>query len=130
MIHPDFTFELVDSKEKFEQLQEFAKSFDHVLVEEDFKTPIVIVKKNGQWIGYSQIITAPIMFSAWHKELCKPLDVKHAVEMGIAWMKINAALSNGSKGFVAVNMENTPFTPHHMAQLGTVRMGMEIYQPR
>jgi hypothetical protein len=120
-MHSAIQFEECDSPEKLVKLRNFAATFDPPHEIPDTKHRIVIAKKNGQWIGYAEIVTTPVVFSAWSKE-CKPQDIWSAMQAFVGWARLQF-----SEGYTAVPLETRTFPERIMNKLGFVRLRTELY---
>jgi hypothetical protein len=118
----DLSFENCDSPEKLQKLREFAATFEppHEIL--DTKNRIVIVKRNGQWIGYAEIVETPVVFSAWSKKHCQPRDILEAMKAFTGWAKIQFG-----QGLTAVPLDTRTFPEKVMNKLGLYRIKAELY---
>lgn len=105
-----------------EELQKFAESFGHKII--DYRHTIVIVKKNKQIIGYCQIVNAPIVYPALHtnRTICTRRDTIEIMKAFTGWAKIQ----NG-EGHIAVPIGSQTFLPHILKKLGFYPQQAEIY---
>lgn len=114
--------------ENFAKLQEFARTeFDppHV-IEDDALTnknrSLLIVTRDGQWIGYREIIMTPVVYPAFSRH-CKPRDIWELMLKLSGW-----AFENYREGFVGVPTNTKNFPQHIMRKLGFYRTGNELYK--
>jgi len=123
MIIPNIQFEECDTPEKLEKLREFAKTFDPPHFIEDTRHRIVIAKRDGLWIGYAQIVTTPIVFSAWSKDRCRPQDIWAGMMAFVGWSKIQYG-----EGWTTVPLDTRTFPEKIMNKLGFFRAKVELYK--
>jgi hypothetical protein len=119
---PSIQFEECDTPEKLKELRKFAETFDPPHQIHDTKHRIVIAKREGLWIGYAEIVTTPIVFSAWSAR-CKPQDIWSAMAAFVGW----ARLQHGA-GLTAVPLDTKTFPEKIMNHLGFYRMRTELYR--
>jgi hypothetical protein len=70
----------IDTQDKFDDLKEFAASFDH-LIDDHSITPIYTLSRHGNRFGYLQIILKPVIVPSFHtnNKICHPRDFFEAV---------------------------------------------------
>jgi len=120
---PIITFEDCDTPEKFEKLKAFALNFDPPHELRETKHRIVIAKRDGIWIGYAEVITTPIVCSAWSKDACKPQDIWGAMMALAGWSRMQHG-----EGYVMVPLNTKTFPEHIMSKLGFYRTNSELYK--
>lgn len=122
------SFMKVGSLEDFDNLKEFAKTFDHELFDSDLSSTIIKVYHEGELIGYICIYKNAIAFPAFHPEKSTPgLSYKATAEC-LAWAKMQGAMNGDAIiGFVARD-DNSPFTDEHMAKMGLLDTGMRLFK--
>jgi hypothetical protein len=113
--------------EEFAELQEFAKSFDHVITPHP-NIVVYALYKNGRLFGYIDQVFVPTAYPAFHPEHTKPRDV---VQVMNDW-KTHSQLS-GNPGYVGVPLDNNNgignFPESTMNKLGLTRLNRELYYP-
>ena len=129
MEHIEYKFVPPDSKE-FEELQAFARSFDHEIIPCSSKN-VFATLKNGVLIGYSEHVFSPVVYPAFHPDFTTPRDV---VRVMADW-KSHSQLS-GKQTYIAAPTNNISdkgetlnFPAETMKRLGLVRMNRELYSP-
>jgi hypothetical protein len=122
MINP-IQFEDCDTPEKLEKLRAFAATFEPAHFIPDTKHRIVIAKNNGIWIGYAEIVTTPIVFTAWSKAHCKPQDIWSAMTAFVGWARLQFG-----EGITAVPLDTKTFPERIMQKLGFLRLRTELYK--
>jgi len=118
-----YATKVIKTKEEYESLQDFAKTFAHEVVTDSF--PLIEFVKDGKRFGYAQVITSmPIVFPAYHPDLTTGRDV---YEMGCRFIGWGDLQFGG--GFTTVpTTGDTKFTHEIMTKLGFKRMGLELYE--
>jgi hypothetical protein len=106
-------------------MQEFAKSFDHTIVEHP-SINVFAHYRNGELFGYSDHCSFPIVYPAFHPEFTKPRDV---IQVMTDW-RHNYEI-NGSPAYVGVptNEFRPNFPESTMEKLGLVKLNRELYYP-
>ena len=117
------SFEECNTPEKLEELRKFAATFEPAHTIPDTPHRIVIVKREGLWIGYAEIVTTPVVFSSWSKERCKPSDIIDGMKAFVGWSKLQYG-----EGFTAVPFDTRSFPEKIMNKLGFFRMNVELYK--
>lgn len=113
------------------KLQGFANSFEHEI--KTWRYPIYkcVRMETGQYIGYTQVYTAPTIFTAWHPQIVTPREMAEVNNAFRNWCRIAYG-----DGMLAVPSETSKsqiprkFTPEIMGKLGYNRMDMELYEPK
>jgi hypothetical protein len=112
---------------EFSELQEFAKSFDHVITPHQ-NIAVFACYKNGRLFGYIDQVFIPTAYPSFHPEFTKPRDVFQVMN---DW-KAHSQLSQ-SPGYVAVPFDNRNgagnFSESTMKKLGLIRLDRELYYP-
>jgi hypothetical protein len=116
------TFEECDTPEKLEKLKTFAQTFDPPHIIPDHPERLVIVKKDGVWIGYCEIIMQPVVFPAF-SPLTKPQVVWDTMRAFVGWGRIQHR-----GGFVGVPLDTRNFPQKIMEKLGFTRIFSELYR--
>ena len=119
---PLITFEECDTPEKLVRLREFAATFEPVHEIQETPHRIVIVKRDGIWIGYSEIVTTPVVFSAWSTR-CTPQDIWSAMLAITGWAKLQFGY-----GLTTVPLDTRTFPEKIMNHLGFYRLKVELYK--
>lgn len=119
----DLKIEWIKTDEQFAKLVKFAESFEHKVVRST--SPLLAIKKHGQWVGYAQINVTPVVFTAWHTDraICSPRDVVEGFKILAGWAKVQ----HGG-GFTSVPLDTVSFLPHVMKKLGFTRCNCELYE--
>ena len=123
---PHITWSRLENAEQLEELNAFAKTFDHILTEDDLTEPILIAKCGEEYIGYVQIVGDRLAFPAWSPNVY-PTKTVRAIEELIAWSKFDAAIKGRPiVGFVA-RSKDSPFDEDAMNKLGFENVNMELW---
>jgi hypothetical protein len=118
----ELQYEECDTPEKLSKLREFALTFEPPHTIADTKHRVLIVKRNEEWIGYAEICTTPVVYTAWNKQRCKPRDILEAMKAFTGWSKIQFG-----EGYTAVPLDTKTFPEQIMHKLGFYRMRTELY---
>lgn len=116
-------FEECDTPEKFSKLREFAATFEPKHFIPDNNHRFIIIKKDGIWIGYSEIVSTPLVFSSWCKSRCTPRDILDGMKAFVGWSKIQYG-----EGYTAVPLDTRTFPEKIMNRLGFYRLNVEVYK--
>jgi len=110
---------------EFKKMQDFAKSFDHTIVEHP-SINVFAHYRNEQLFGYSDHCSFPVIYPAFHPEFTKPRDV---IQTMTDWRHYSQI--NGSLGYLGVpTKELRPnFPDETMEKLGLVKLNRELYYP-
>lgn len=108
---------------EFYELQDFAESFDHKIVEHP-NVNVYAHYRNGELFGYSDHVFLPVVYPAFHPDHTRPQDV---IQVMRDW-RAHAQLSGGL-GYIGVPLINDRpmFTNEVMSKLGLTKMDREIY---
>jgi len=120
----EYRFEWINTDEKREKLQTFAKSFDHEV--KSFTHPIAAFKRGETWVGYSQIVlNMPVVFFAWNPNTIATRDLHEFGSRFMGW----SDLQHGG-GFTAAPINQpTKFNKELVERhFGVKSMGMELYE--
>jgi hypothetical protein len=113
--------------EEFRQMQTFAQSFDHHIVESP-NTTLHALCRGDVVFGYSDCVYLPVTYPAFHPSITRPRDV---VQVMSDW-KAHTQLS-GKHGYIGVPLNNNDgagnFSEEVMNKLGLVRTQRELYIP-
>lgn len=119
--------QVAHNTQEFQQMQTFAKSFDHEIVTNPNAT-LHALYRGDVCFGYSDCVYLPVTYPAFHPELTRPRDV---VQVMSDW-KAHTQLS-GKYGYIGVPLNNRDgqgnFSEENMNKLGLVRTNREIYIP-
>jgi len=112
---------------EFKQMQTFAKSFDHEIVENPNIT-VHALYRGDTCFGYLDCVYLPVTYPAFHPAVTKPRDIVDTFGGWIAHMQLA-----GKIGYVGVPSNNRDgtgnFPEETMNKLGLVRMNRELYIP-
>lgn len=122
MMIDNITFEECDSPEKLAKLREFAATFDPPHTIDDDHDRIIIVKKNSIWIGYSEIISTPVVYSSWGPN-CGAKDIIDGMKSFVGWSRIQHG-----DGYTVVPLNTKNFPEKIMNKLGFYRLKVELYR--
>lgn len=108
---------------EFGNLQDFAESFDHKIVEHP-NINVYAHYRNGELFGYSDHVFLPVVYPAFHPNHTRPQDV---IQVMSDW-RAHAQLSGGL-GYIGVPLidDRPKFTNDVMVKLGLTKMNREIY---
>jgi hypothetical protein len=113
--------------QEFQQLQTFAKSFDHEIIQHP-QINVYAHYRDDVCFGYSDHVFVPTIYPAFHPALTRPRDV---IQVMNDW-RAHTQLS-GSQGYIGVPLESEAgrknFPDPIMNKLGLVRMNRELYIP-
>jgi len=113
--------------QEFQQLQTFAKSFDHEINPHP-QINVYAHYRDDVCFGYSDHVHIPVIYPAFHPALTRPRDV---IQVMNDW-RAHAQLS-GNAGYIGVPLESDAgrknFPDTIMNKLGLARISREIYIP-
>jgi len=113
--------------QEFQQLQTFAKSFDHEIIQHP-QINVYAHYRDNICFGYSDHVFIPTIYPAFHPAITRPRDV---IQVMNDW-RTHTQLS-GNAGYIGVPLSNDPhrgnFPEDVMNKLGLARMNREIYLP-
>jgi hypothetical protein len=111
--------------QEFAQLQTFAKSFDHEIINHP-NINVYAHYRDDVCFGYSDHVFVPTIYPAFHPALTRPRDV---VQVMNDW-RTHQQLS-GKPGYIGVPLvDGRPnFSEATMQKLGLKRMHREVYLP-
>jgi hypothetical protein len=113
--------------QEFSELQRFADSFDHKIVEHP-NINVFAHYKEGRLFGYSDHVFVPTIYPSFHPELTRPRDVIQVMQ---DW-RVHCQLAQ-SPGYLAVPLNNNDgkgnFSDEIMTKLGLTRLNRELYWP-
>jgi len=113
--------------QEFQQLQTFAKSFDHEIIQHP-QINVYAHYRDDVCFGYSDHVFIPTIYPAFHPALTRPRDV---IQVMNDW-RTHTQLS-GSIGYIGVPLESESgranFLNPIMNKLGLARINREIYIP-
>lgn len=113
---------------EFEELQRFACSFDHTIVENP-KINNYAHYRGGKLIGYSDHVFLPTIYPAFHPEFTKPKDVIQVMSDWRTYCQLSS-----TPGFIGVPFDNNNgngnFSEEVMSKLGLRRLNREVYLPK
>lgn len=125
-MRPQITYKYIaPGTQEFQQIQTFAKSFDHQIV------PNPQINVYGHYrddicFGYSDHVYTPTVYPAFHPGLTRPQDVLQVLSDWRAHCQIA-----GIPSYIGVPLENDPgrinFPQKIMEKIGLVRHGRELY---
>src|ERR1700761_5297585 len=121
---PVITFEEC-TIENLSKLKEFAITFDPPHEVNFDKHRIVIVKADGLWVGYAEIVTTPVVFSAWCSHVCTPKIIQEGMKAFTGWAKLTYG-----EGLTAVPLNTKSFSEVIMDKLGFYRLRTELYKTK
>jgi hypothetical protein len=112
---------------EFLELQNFADSFNHKIVEHP-SINVFAHYKEGRLFGYSDHVFVPTIYPSFHPEHTRPRDVIQVMQ---DW-RSHCQLA-GSQGYLAVPLNNNDgkgnFPNEVMTKLGLTRLNRELYWP-
>jgi hypothetical protein len=108
---------------EFEELQAFARSFDHVINPHP-NINVYAHYRDGVLFGYSDHVFIPTAYPAFHPEFTRPQDVLQAMSDWRAHIQLS-----GQPGYLGVPMgpDRPNFDNYVMDKLGLYRMNREIF---
>ena len=111
--------------EAFSKMQEFAKSFNHTIIEHP-SINVFAHTRNGDLFGYSDHCSFPVVYPAFHPEFTRPRDV---IQVMNDWRHYSEF--NGTLGYIGVptNGLRPNFPESTMEKLGLVKLNRELYYP-
>lgn len=110
--------------EKFVQMQEFARTFDHC-IDPLRNAKLISVSKNDKVFGYVDVVYLPIAFPAFHPDLTSPRGVVETME---GW-RSHGQFANAGETLIGVPLaeDRKTFPEHQLISLGFQRMKRELY---
>ena len=110
--------------EDLERMQNFAKSFDHI-IQPMRNGKIVALERDGVIFGYADIIYLPVVFPAFHPDKTNPRKV---VETLKGW-KASCQLTNSGDGLIGVPLDEDrkTFPREMLTGAGFQKMNRELY---
>lgn len=122
----EIKFEFIKTEDQWNRLETFAKSFgdDHAIVTRDH--PMVAIVRDSKWVGYAQIVTVPVVFTAWHTnpQICSPRDVVEGMKAFTGWARLQYNYGLTATPISALSK----FTSSIMEKLGFKRMNAELWE--
>ena len=113
--------------QEFQQLQTFAKSFDHEIVAHP-QINVYAHYRDDVFFGYSDHVFIPTIYPAFHPALTRPRDV---IQVMNDW-RAHTQLS-GNQGYIGVPLQTDAgrpnFPDHVLNKLGLAKMNRELYLP-
>jgi hypothetical protein len=109
---------------EFLQLQAFARSFDHTIIEHP-RINVFAHYRDNVLFGYSDHVYVPTVYPAFHPEFTKPSDVLQVMK---DWRA--ASQLNGSPGYIGVptiGIGRENFNDKVMNKLGLTKTDREIF---
>lgn len=127
-MNPSINYKRVHpNTQAFCDLQEFAESFDHVIVEHP-NISVFAHYKGEKLFGYSDHVFIPTIYPCFHPAHTTPRDVVRVMH---DW-RMHCQLA-GSPGYLAVPFNNDNgagnFSEEVMQKLGLERLNRELYWP-
>jgi hypothetical protein len=109
--------------QEFKDLQEFAKSFDHTIIEHP-RINVYAHYRDGVLFGYSDHVFLPTVYPAFHPEFTKPSDV---IQVMNDWR--TQSQFNGNVSYIGVPTgDGRPnFSDDVMAKLGLTKTNREVF---
>lgn len=125
MKHPINYVLVPPNTQEFQQLQTFAESFDHKIIQHP-KINVYAHYRDDICFGYSEHVFVPTVYPAFHPMLTKPQDVLQVMSDWRAHSQFSL-----SPAFVGVPLAESPgranFPQKVMEKLGLARHEREIY---
>lgn len=114
---------VVPNTKEYAELQEFARSFDHV-IEPHPSINTYAHYRDGVLYGYSDHVYLPVIYPAFHPEFTRPQDVLRVTSDWKAHLQFQ-----GGAGYIGVPIEEqrTNFTDKIMEKLGLIRCFRELF---
>ena len=108
---------------EFLELQAFARSFDHNIIEHP-RINVFAHYRKGTLFGYSDHVYIPTVYPAYHPEFTKPQDVIQVMQDFRVLSQIN-----GTPGYMGVPLvDGRPnFSDEVMEKLGFTRCHRELF---
>jgi hypothetical protein len=114
--------------QEFQQMQTFARSFDHQIIE-DPNITLHALYRGETCFGYLDCVYSPVTYPAFHPEITRPRDVVDSLGGWISHMQLSNKI-----GYIGVPLNNRDgfgnFPETTMSKLGLVRNNREIYIPK
>jgi hypothetical protein len=118
---------IAPNTQEFQQLQTFAKSFDHE-IQAYPNISVYAHYRDDICFGYSDHVHIPTIYPAFHPSLTRPRDV---IQVMNDW-RTHTQLS-GRVSYIGVPLETDThrinFPEETMNKLGLVRLKREVYSP-
>jgi len=121
---------IAPNTQEFRQMQTFAESFDHKIVENPSAT-LHALYRGDTCFGYSDCVYLPVTYPAFHPAITRPRDVVQVMSDWVAHTQLS-----GKSGFIGVPLNNIDhagrilnFPEETMNKLGLVRTQRELYIP-
>lgn len=122
MTRPKYKLEWIETKEQFDRLEVFAKSFDHKPYFNPNLHRMCLVSKDEKLIGYCFIPKAPLIFTSWDPNSCSPRDVAEMAGLFSSWSQVQYG-----ETYVAVPNTSETFTETIMNKLGFYPLNCGVY---
>jgi len=118
---------IAPNTQEFRQMQTFAKSFDHKIVDSPNIT-LHALCRGDTIFGYSDCVYLPVTYPAFHPAITRPRDVVQVMSDWVAHTQLA-----GKNGYIGVPLDNRAgagnFPEETMNKLGLVRTNRELYIP-
>ena len=118
---------IAPNTQEFRQMQTFAESFDHQIVDNPNVTLHAFYRGNTCF-GYSDCVYLPVTYPAFHPEITRPRDVVQVMSDWVAHTQFA-----GKQGYIGVPLNNRDglgnFPEETMNKIGLVRTNRELYIP-
>ena len=110
--------------EDFVKMQQFAASFDHVIVPQR-NAKLFAFERDDKTFGYADIVYLPVAFPAFHPGVVTPRGIIEVVQ----GFKAHCQFVSAGEGFIGVPLEETRQTfPKTMIEgQGFQKMQRELY---
>ncbi len=128
-------FELVDTREKFEELKVFAATFNHE-VDDTARLPIISVSRGTRQIGYFHVVNVPMIWPAFHTDpaICSPRDTMDFVETVKNYQfltSLGGRTPNGeSHALLPEDLSGGGFTPEGLSKLGYTDLKQKLWHAK
>jgi hypothetical protein len=116
--------EISPFSEDFVRMQQFASTFDHVIVPQR-NAKLFAFERDDKTFGYADIVYLPVAFPAFHPGVVTPRGVVEVVQ----GFKAHCQFVSAGEGFIGVPLDETRSTfPKSMIEgQGFQKMERELY---
>jgi hypothetical protein len=118
---------IAPNTQEFRQMQTFAESFDHQIVDNPNVT-LHAFYRGDTCFGYSDCVYLPVTYPAFHPAITRPRDVVQVMSDWVAHTQLA-----GKAGYIGVPLNNRDgagnFPEETMNKLGLQRTHRELYIP-
>lgn len=127
-MHVPLTFELVNTVERWRELELFAASFDHK-IDKTSLTPLIAVSRGKKLFGYFFLLKHQVVIPCFHPEFTQARDFKDMVEQVRAGAWLNTVGDpRFPKGVCYAAFNNPDISRELLGKMGWLNMELGLWQ--